>query len=119
MYYCQDCEKEFRKLKVIIETHDLPSGPYEKYLVCPHCHSTNVKEKPAKYCGCCGARMSGDGDYCSAACKKRGEYLWAKERSQKERWEKHPLNLAIKEVERYNKEHGTNLSYGQYFAKVR
>lgn len=119
MYYCQDCEKEFKNKKVIIETHDLSSEPYERIEVCPFCNGTNVKKKPTRYCMCCGARMSGEGDYCSTTCRRRGEYLWAKERSQKEQWAKHPLNIAIKQVEQYNKEHGTNLSYGQFFAGVR
>lgn len=119
MYYCQDCEKQFKNKKIITETHGLACEPYETLEVCPFCHGVNVKKLPVKYCMCCGARMTGTGDYCSAACRRRGEYLWAKQRSQKEKWDRHPLNLAIKEVEKYNKENGKNLSYGQYFAGVR
>jgi len=119
VYYCQDCKKQFKNKIIIIETHSLPSEPYERFEGCPHCKSTNVKKIPVKNCMCCGARMRGEGDYCSEACRKRGEYLWAKERSERERWAKHPLNLAIQEVERYNKETGKKLSYGQYFAGVR
>ena len=119
MYYCQDCERTFKRLKRITETHSLPNEPYEHFFVCPFCKSANVKKKPVRHCKCCGARMYKEGDYCSAACRRRGEYLWETERRRKKEWEQHPLRLAIKEVEDYNKQTGKNLSYGQYFAGVR
>ena len=119
MYICRDCEKEFRKYKVIIETHNMTSSPYEEFHVCPICFSTNIKKKEANHCKCCGARMYKEGDYCNSTCRRRGELLWEMERQKKQAWLKSPLYLALKEVEEYNSEHGTNLSYGQYFSGVR
>ncbi len=119
MYYCQDCKKEFKKLKKLIETHGHTFPPYEEFYLCPHCNSSRVKKLPTRHCACCGAKMSGQGEYCSTQCKTKGEYLWAKERRIKEYWQTHPLYEAVREVEKYNKENGKNLSYGQYFAGVR
>ncbi len=117
MYCCQDCGKIFRKYKVITEKHNLTAMPYEEINVCPFCFSTNITKKQVNYCKCCGARMYKEGDYCNNTCRRRGEMLWEKERRKKQAWLEHPLYAALKEVEQYNKEHGTNLSYGQYFAQ--
>ncbi len=57
------------------------------------------------------------GDYCSSSCKKRGEYLFETEKIRKKELFESPLYKAVREIEKYNKTHGTHLSYGQYFAR--
>ncbi len=119
MYYCQDCEREFIKLKKLSETHSLYFPPYEEFYVCPFCNSGRVSKIPVQHCACCGAKIKNSEKYCSEECRIRGEYLWAKQRREKDYWQNHPLYVAVREVEEYNKQHGTHLSYGEYFAGVR
>ena len=116
MYACKDCKKIFKKYKTVTETHSLPDSPFEEFAICPFCDGKHIIILQVQHCKCCGARMYGKEDYCSDACKRRGEYLYALERKRKADWHAHPLYLAIKEVEEYNKRTGSNLSYGQYFA---
>lgn len=118
MYYCKDCKKEFKIPKVINETHFMPSGE-EVYRVCPICLSKNVIKKPPRFCKYCGARLYVKGDYCNKTCERRAKEVWERERRRKRDWLASALYSAIKEVENYNKEHGTNLSYGQYFGVVK
>lgn len=117
MYYCQDCKKKFEHFKKVYETHGLDCPPYEIFYVCPHCGSAHIKKIERYYCKCCGARIFKPTDYCSPACKKRGEYLWEMQRKRKKELLESPIYKAVREIEAYNRENGTNLSYGQYFAR--
>ncbi len=116
MYACKDCKKTFKKYKTVTETHSLPDTPFEEIPACPFCGGRQIMILEVQHCKCCGARMYGKKDYCSEACRRRGEYLYALERKRRAAWLQHPLYLAIKEVEEYNRKTGRKLSYGQYFA---
>lgn len=118
MYYCQDCEKKFNYLKREEEKHGLSSPPYEVFYVCPYCGGSRIQKIEPRYCKCCGARMYGSGDYCSASCKKRGEYMWKMQRRRQQLLKESPLFAAVREVDEFNRNNGTHLSYGQYFALV-
>lgn len=74
-----------------------------------------------KRCKICGRDFIGrsgrrDG-YCSAECKKEG--MKRNDRNYQERKReranrKPNLDKTLREIEAYNKKHGTRLSYGQY-----
>ena len=120
MYYCNDCKKEFIKPLKNYETHGLTSPPYEVFLLCPFCKSTNFKEKEIKYCRCCGARLSNPkAEYCSDKCKISLEKLRREEYKRHKMLSESPLIQLIKEVEAYNKQNGTKYSYGQYVALIK
>lgn len=119
MYYCKECEKEFKMPKVFFENHDCPYPHGEKSSLCPICLGENIIKREPRYCKCCGARLYKEGDYCNKTCKKRGEILWEMERQRKRDWQSSPLYNALKEVEDYNLQNNKNLSYGQYFAMVK
>lgn len=113
MYQCSDCEKIFSKYGTAFTN---PSGqgkrPAEVHL-CPFCGSSDFKKLPQAYCRCCGARIK-SGDYCDAACRRRGEKMWAAEAKRKAEYASSPVVTVLRELENYNKQAGTNLSYGQY-----
>lgn len=118
MYCCTDCEKRFFDPKIVFERHGELPPPYEKHTLCPYCGSESIVELEVRHCKGCGARLSfkNAGDYCSDLCKRRAEKLRALEsKRRKERYES-PLYTAIRALALYNKEHGTNLSYGQFSA---
>lgn len=117
MYYCTDCKKKFFDPKIYFERHGLDSPPYEKIMLCPYCESEDIAYIEARHCKCCGARLSYDnkGDYCNKACETRGKRLFELEAKRRKLRLVSPLYAAVRAVEEYNKEHGTNLSYGTYY----
>ncbi len=117
MYYCEDCGAEFSLPKTFYESHGFTSPPYESVTVCPFCNSSSFKEI-VSHCRCCGAKLSLKrfGEYCSAACKAKGEKLWQKQRNRLIYELNNPINRMIREINNYNKINGTDLSYGQYVA---
>lgn len=119
MYKCKDCEKEFKFAKKATERHGLSRGLQERIWLCPHCDSHNFERLPEYYCKNCGMKLSDARDYCSAACKKKGEAAYKQEAERRERLKRDPLILAIKEVEEYNKATGKRLTYGEYFGGKR
>jgi len=118
VYYCQDCEKEFKLPKIIKEDHGQPEHN-EVFRVCPLCFSRNIIKRPPRFCKYCGARLYTEGDYCNKRCERLAHEVWERERKRKRDWLASPLYSAIKEVEEYNKTHGTALSYGQYFGVIK
>ena len=121
MYVCTDCKKRFFDPKIIFERHGELPPPYERRLLCPYCESDEIAEIEVKHCKCCGARLKSTavGDYCSGLCKRRGEELRRLEaKRKKERYES-PIYTAVRALMLYNKEHGTNLSYGQFVSRMR
>lgn len=116
MYYCQDCKRKFEHFKKITEKHSMPCPPYETFCVCPFCLGTNFKKIEPKYCKCCGARIYKKEDYCSRRCQKEGEYLWEMQRKRRKELYESPLYKAVRQLEKYNAEHGTHYSYGQFFS---
>lgn len=120
MYYCPDCGLEFSNAKFFSETHSLSHPPFEKIKFCPNCLGERIREKVTTHCRCCGSRLPEKfKDYCSAACAKKGERLWKKEKAKRIKEFKNPLNVIVREVEIYNKKNKTNISYGQYVALIR
>lgn len=119
MYRCQDCGKKFTNLNYIEERHNLDTPPYEKTGVCPFCSSQRVFPEERRYCRCCGYLLpDGAEEYCNSDCRQRGLKLWNEERRRYRRASRSPISQTVREVENYNKEHGTSLSYGQYVAFV-
>ncbi len=119
MYRCTDCEKVFISARTVFETHGMVSPPYERRKVCPVCGSENFTEMVVRHCRCCGARLKeGRYDYCDESCRIRGEKLWQRQARRRRRYESSPLYMKVAKIERYNREHGTDLSYGQYVALI-
>lgn len=50
MYLCLDCEKTFDEAKEFVETHGLPSPPYETWTGCPYCGGDYVEAVPCDLC---------------------------------------------------------------------
>ena len=117
MYICKECKCEFENPAVIKEKHGLENPPFEKLYVCPRCKSTDYKLTKTQYCHCCGAKLPAHlTDYCSDACRTKGEKLWKKELKNKKLLSDSPLYKLVRETEGFNKTHHTNYSYGQYVA---
>lgn len=116
MYYCQDCKKEFEYVEVVFERHGLDNPPFERLKLCPFCHSEHFKELSGTHCKYCGSKLDKNGDYCSEYCRKLGEKLWERQSEQRLARNKSLLELTLRELDSYNKSHGTKLSYGQYIA---
>lgn len=120
MYLCTQCGCEFKNPVKLTEKHNLDNPPYENIYVCPICKSTNFEKEKVYHCRCCGAKLSGDNkDYCSPACKKKGEQLWLKEIKRKKLLADSSVYSLVREVENYNKNNGTKYSYGQYVALIK
>ena len=116
MYCCTDCKKEFEYVEIVFETHGMETPPFERIKRCPFCHSTDILERESRHCKFCGSRLKENGEYCSSRCKKAGEIYYAAQQKRKTEFLGSPVAQAIREVEEYNKIHGTKYSYGQYFA---
>lgn len=119
MYYCSDCQCEFSNPKIIYESHNLSSPPFEKNFVCPACNSPSIREKTVTHCRCCGAKLKpADIEYCSDACKRKGEILWRMQIKKRQLAETSPLGIIINNIEDYNRKNNKKYSYGQYVALV-
>lgn len=114
MYKCQDCQKEFKFPRKTKETHSLPFGPYEEIRLCPFCASHLIIELPEHYCRYCGAKVKAGQDYCSSACRKKGEAAYKRQEENKIWLHNNPVSQILREVAEYNKKNGKNLSYGEY-----
>lgn len=120
MYYCKNCRSEFESPEIFRETHGLSSPPFENFCVCPFCKSTDFKEMEIKYCHACGARLYGEnGDYCNDSCRTTATRLKKREIIRRKFLNENPLTVLMREVEKYNKEHKTKYSYGQYVAIIK
>ena len=117
MYHCKDCGEKFVKARIFFDGHGLSSPPYERRYICPICGGEDIHETEDRHCRCCGARLKeGRYDYCDDSCRKRGEKLWHRQARRQKRYESDPLHIKVAKIERYNREHGTCLSYGKYVA---
>lgn len=120
MYYCMKCGCEFEKADVICETHGLLSPPFEKRRCCPLCGSGDINSETASYCRCCGAKLgTGEKEYCSPSCRKRGEEMRRREIKKKKLIFSSPLFQIVKEVDEYNAKNHTDYSYGQYVTLIK
>ena len=119
MYYCNDCESEFKIYKTIYEKHNLDEPPYEKSYLCPFCGGNNIKEIEFTHCRCCGRRITKtDKKYCSDECERKGERLWKLQNKRIKLEKANPLNVILRELNDYNKVNNSNFSYGQYVALI-
>ncbi|MBO5199898.1 MAG: hypothetical protein J6B93_01330 [Clostridia bacterium] len=116
MYRCLDCKGEFSFVKIDFERHGLDTPPFERRSLCPYCESDNIIYDTEPHCRYCGSRLREKKDYCSAHCRRRDYICRQMDEKRRKYLADSPLTAAIKEVESYNKEHGTRLTYGQYFA---
>ncbi len=119
MYVCTDCGRKFEKPLKIKESETEALTVARSYFVCPECKSENIKEKPIRYCKCCGRRMGDTNEnYCSLTCKKQGEILFERQRQRGIHIKNSPIYKTVRMLEAYNKEHKTFLTYGQFTANV-
>ena len=116
MFYCENCESYFDSPLIIRESHGAPEPYFEEREVCPHCESRDYKGIYSGYCRCCGRKIPSTRQYCNESCRKAGEEMWLKQRQRQEQRKKDPMYITLAQIDLYNKEHGTNLSYGQYIA---
>ena len=120
MYYCAECGCEFEAADMHTETHSLTTPPYEEIRCCPLCGSTAIRTKAVSYCRCCGAKTAdSDKEYCSPACRKKGEEMRRRELKKKRELLSSPLFQTVREVDEYNKKNRTNYSYGQYVTLIK
>ena len=120
MFYCRNCGGEFVTPKKSYETHCFSDTPFEVLYLCPLCKNGNFYEKSTAHCRCCGSKLPvGADEYCSDACKVKGERLWKKELKKRQNSLMSPLSLIVKECNKYNALNGTRYSYGQYVALIR
>ena len=119
MYYCTDCGGEFVSPQKTYEKHGLTSPPYEVLYTCPFCGSLEFVKKQHTHCRCCGAKLKSNAtEYCSDACRNKGEKLWLKQKLRQDSEYENPINKIIRELKSYNKHNGTDYSYGQYVSKI-
>ena len=119
MYRCKDCKKEFLECITITERHGLSEPPFEKLPACPVCKSTAIVKNVPVHCRFCGRTIkNGNGEYCSKECKRSGELMWREEQKRINNYENSPLIRAVRDLEKYNKEHNTNYTYGYYVANI-
>lgn len=116
MYRCTDCERLFEYSEVVFEGHGLDTPPYERRRRCPFCHSGSFVEIKEKRCRFCGAKMHGEGDFCSKACRTEGERYYLAQQERRRLFSESPIAAAVREVAAYNKTYGTKYSYGKYFS---
>lgn len=120
MHYCSDCGCEFETAAVLTETHGLASPPFEERRCCPLCGSGNIKTEEISYCRCCGAKLgTGEKEYCSSSCRKRGEEMRRRETKKRKLIFSSPLFQTVREVDEYNQKNHTDYSYGQYVTLVK
>ena len=116
MYKCKKCETVFNYCDMF-DSRLFPNVPYgTERQFCPTCKSTEVSHYDGTYCGCCGMPISHTLDYCSDACRKMAAELYEREERRRKIIQDFELSAAIREVDDYNRENGTRLSYGKYFS---
>ena len=119
MYHCKDCGRNFDLPKKIKEKDDELFTVSRIYFVCPHCESENISENKIRYCKCCGRSLgTSKRDYCSIFCRKQGEKIYERQRQKYIHIKSSPIYETARMLDKYNKEHNTNLSYGQFTATV-
>ena len=115
MYYCPDCGYEFATPKKICERHSLDTPPYEEISVCPNCKNSDFYKKTSTHCRCCGAKLADNkNEYCSDICRDKGIKMWKRQLKKRQLRNQSPINAFVAELEYYNKQNKTLLSYGQY-----
>lgn len=116
MYCCTDCKSKFMFAEIVCESLEMREPPYRKIKRCPFCKSGEIEEQKIYHCQNCGVRLHEAGEYCSERCKRAGELLYAAEVKRIKEFLASPVAAAVREVEDYNRIHGTKYSYGQYFS---
>ena len=119
MYRCKDCGRNFDYPQKIKEKDDEMLTISRVYFVCPECGSDNITENIIRYCKCCGRSLgTNKKDYCSIVCRKQGEKLYEQQRKKYIHIKSSPIYETARLLDKYNKEHNTKLSYGQFTACV-
>ncbi len=114
MYHCKDCNHKFEFVKVVLERHGLSTPPYERLLCCPFCSGRNFFEEQNFHCRFCGSKLGGEGEFCSDRCKILGEQYFKEQIKNRQIFKNSPVAREVREIAKYNAEHGTKYSYGQY-----
>ena len=116
MYYCTDCniyieDPKFKNFKVDAGT--------QKVALCPACGARLAPFKP-EFCRYCGRKLTAaaSGAYCDETCRRLGKKLWTRELVRRRKIKDDPLARILRLLTNYNREHGTNLSYGKFVAFV-
>ena len=115
MYRCRECGKRFVRPRRLYENHGHGFNMVEALYGCPFCKSGGFYEIRERFCKACGREIYGFEDYCSDECAAEGERLYAREREYRLMFAESEVAKAVREVNDYNKAHGTKYSYGQYF----
>lgn len=119
MYHCQDCKQKFEKPLVEEERHSLTNPPFERYAVCPYCFSERIEEIKTLYCRYCGLPLKdGHTAYCDATCRRKGKRLWHQKQTIVRSMGDNKIGHTVLKLNKYNFEHGTNYSYGQFVALI-
>ena len=116
MFICNKCGLSFETPAISYITHGLDTPPYESVVRCSSCLSTDIEFKAKSYCGFCGLEIKEGEKYCNSYCEKMGEEYFRREEERRKQIAEFDVSKAIAEVEEYNRTHGTNYSYGRYFA---
>ena len=81
--------------------------------ICKMCHRIfDTDNKKLSYCKECKPIRNKE-------VRKKSQENWKKKQNRKPKKKISSLDLACREVVKYNKEHDTKLSYGKYFALKR
>lgn len=119
MYRCKDCGFEFLYAEKLSEYHNLSSPPFESIKICPNCKGNNFYEIKIPHCRYCGKTLKhNENEYCTAECRRKGEIMWSQQAKRKNKYEQNSLVRITKELEKYNRKHGSLYTYGIYVAKV-
>ncbi len=116
MFLCNSCKNRFDAPDVFSESHGAPLPYREATELCPICGSTNIEGLYSGYCRCCGRKIPKNREYCNETCRKAGEEMWLRQRQRQALKKSDPMYVTLAEIDQYNKENKTNLSYGQYIA---
>lgn len=117
MFKCKKCGAVFNSCDTFMERYYPTVLPVSGHKHCPECKSDRVGLYEGKFCACCGIRIEEWQEYCSPDCERLAKILKEREEKRKKLVRSFELSLAVREVEDYNRTHGTRLSYGEYFAK--
>ena len=140
MIECPICGKQFQENGNRRKYCSIECSQEAKYLRDKRWRETHEKPKKAKdekplkraernrfmKCAYCGKEFElpegspGNRKYCCKECQKKAakELTKSAEKAKKANKKGRPFDSLAKEIKAYNEKHGTNLSYGQYQAKL-
>ncbi len=116
MFKCKVCEKTFDHPKIRYISHGMDTPPFEMVSECPLCGRSEIEVKAQNFCFFCGLEIPEGQRYCNKSCERLGEPYRIRAEKRRAEIKGFEISKAVAEVTAYNKAHGTNYSYGKYFA---